>query len=214
MKSLLVSWNKATNFTWCTDERDSSTPNENCWQDIQEYLQVWPGPFPDLYIWLFLPIKCCSKLYFLITWSGVRFRINHRSNVVEMTIKIVRNVVGCNVTPTTYRIAENFHEHRFSRITNKHARKKFCDFYFRDNSWCLTTPLTIFLHGNDDPQCVFRQNDHSKTLSCLSKRVSCCQQETARPREGANCEDLFAVAVTTGKLIVGSWKISQASTTK
>ena len=28
------------------DERDSSTPNEDCWH-IQEFLQVTPGPFSD-----------------------------------------------------------------------------------------------------------------------------------------------------------------------
>ena len=33
-------------------------------------------------------------------------------------------------------------------------------------------------------------------------------EKLPRQREGANSEDLFAVAVTTGKLIVGSRKIS------
>ena len=29
------------------DECDLSTTNEDCWQNIQEFLQVWPGSFPD-----------------------------------------------------------------------------------------------------------------------------------------------------------------------
>ena len=31
------------------DERDSSTPNEDCWQHIREFLQVWPGPLPSFW---------------------------------------------------------------------------------------------------------------------------------------------------------------------
>ena len=68
-----------------------------------------------------------------------------------------------------------------------------------------------FLHGNGDPQRVFQCRSNSKMLPCLSKRVDCCwRKKTAMPK-GANSEDLFAVVVTTGELIIGHEKFPQFS---
>ena len=73
-----------------------------------------------------------------------------------------------------YRIAGNFREHKFSRIANKHARKKFRDFYFRDKVTISDHTPYNFPHGNGDPQRVFQRQNDSKTLARLSKRVGCC----------------------------------------
>ena len=50
-----------------------------------------------------------------------------------------------------------------------------------------------FPHGKGDPQRVFQRRNDSKTFI---EKLPC-------QREGANSEDLFAVAVTTGELIIG-----------
>ena len=78
----------------------------------------------------------------------------------------------------------------------------------------------ILLHplqfGNGDSQCVFQRQNDSKTFRRLSKRVGRCRRETVKPK-GANSEDLFAVAVTTGEFIIGRTKnfcsVLDASTT-
>ena len=81
----------------------------------------------------------------------------------------------------------------------------------------FTTRVTIsdhtpynFSHANGDLSMYFNiKTTHSKTLARLSKRVGCCQKKTAKRKEGANSEDLFAVAVMTGELIVGRKNFSQ-----
>ena len=84
-----------------------------------------------------------------------------------------------------YRIAGNFCECKFSRITNKHARKKFRDFYFRDKVTVSDHTPYNFPHGNGDPQRVFQCQNDSKTLARLSKRVGCCRRRTAMPKGGS-----------------------------
>ena len=104
-----------------------------------------------------------------------------------------------------YRIWGNFREHKFLRITNMPG-KKFCDFYFCDKITLSDYTPYNFPH-------VFQHQNDIKTLPCLSKHVGCCRKKTAMP----NSEDLFTVAVMTGKLIVGREKLLQlldASTTK
>ena len=70
----------------------------------------------------------------------------------------------------SYRIAGNFCVHKFSRITNKHTRKKFRDFYFRNKVTVSDHTPSNFPHGNSDPQRVFQCQNDSKTLARLSKR--------------------------------------------
>ena len=83
-----------------------------------------------------------------------------------------------------YRIAGNFREHKFSRITNKHAPgKKFRDFYFRDKVTISDHTPYNFPHVNGDLQRVFQRQNDSKTLAY--KRVSRCRQRTAMSKGGS-----------------------------
>ena len=88
--------------------------------------------------------------------------------------------------------------------------KKFCDFYFCDK-------ITLSDHTPYNFPHVFQHQNDIKTLPCLSKRVGCCRKKLPCQREGSNSEDLFTVAVMTGKLIVGRenfCSLLDASTTK
>ena len=106
-------------------------------------------------------------------------------------------IYGCQIK---YRIAGNFRKHKFSRITNQHARKKFRDFYFRNKVMISDHTPYNFPHVNGDLQRVFQRQNDSKTLACLSKRVGRCRQKLPCRREGADSEDLFAVAVRSRKI--------------
>ena len=84
-----------------------------------------------------------------------------------------------------YRIAGNFREHKFSRITDKHVRKKIRDFYFHDKVTISDhTPYNL-PHGNGDPQRVFQRQNDSETLVRLSKHVGRCRRRTAMPEGGS-----------------------------
>ena len=69
------------------------------------------------------------------TWCSITTKTAfffHRTDLIVSKLKII------------YRIAGNFREHKFSRITNKHARKKkFAIFIFATRSRYLTTHPTI-----------------------------------------------------------------------
>ena len=80
--------------------------------------------------------------------------------------------------------------------------KKFCDFYFCDKITLSDYTPYNFPH-------VFQHQNDIKTLPCLSKRVGCCCKKLPCQREGSNSEDLFTVAVMTGKLIIGRKKFLQ-----
>ena len=83
-----------------------------------------------------------------------------------------------------YRIAGNFREHKFSRITNTPG-KKFRDFYFRDKVTISDHTPYNFPHGNGDPQRVFQRQNDSKMLARLSKCVGRCRRRTALPKGGS-----------------------------
>ena len=57
-----------------------------------------------------------------------------------------------------------------------------------------------FPHGNGDPQRVFQCQNDSKTLARYQSVSGAVGKELQCQREGANSEDLFAVAVMTGEL--------------
>ena len=89
------------------------------------------------------------------------------------------------------RIAGNFREHKFSWITNKHAReKKFAIFIFATGS-CLTTLPTIY-HMEIVTHSVYFQRQNSSKISTLTK---VCRSLTVK-----NCHakgrDLFTVAAS------------------
>ena len=69
----------------------------------------------------------------------------------------------------------NFREHKFSRITNKHDRKKISRFLFsQQGSWCLSTPPTISrmemaTHG------AYRRSD-----SKISTLIKACRSLSAK----------------------------------
>ena len=74
--------------------------------------------------------------------------------------------------------------------------KNFAIYIFATRSRYLTTPPTISRLEMMTPSVlhVFQRQNNSNMLAHLSKHVGRCQ------REGANSEDLFAVAVMTGEL--------------
>ena len=78
--------------------------------------------------------------------------------------------------------------------------KKFLDFYFCDKVTISDHTPYNFPHVNGDLQRVFQRQNDSKTLACLSKRVGRCRQKLPCRREGADSEDLFAVAVRSRKI--------------
>ena len=86
---------------------------------------------------------------------------------------------------TTIPYSGKFSRAQFSRITNKHARKKFPDFYFRDKVTISDHTPYNFPRGNGDPQRVFQRQNDSKTLARLSKRVGRCRGRTAMPKKGS-----------------------------
>ena len=112
------------------------------------------------------------------TWCSITTKTAfffHRTDLIVSKLKII------------YRIAGNFREHKFSRITNKHARKKkIRDFYFRDKVTISDHTPHNFPHGNGDPQRVFQRQNNSKTLARLSKLVGRCRRRlTAMPKGGS-----------------------------
>ena len=70
-----------------------------------------------------------------------------------------------------YRIVGNFFEHKFSRITNKHARKKyFAIFILATRSRCLTTPPTISCMEMVTHGVYFQRRNLTHTLVIVKQR--------------------------------------------
>ena len=93
-----------------------------------------------------------------------------------------------------YRIAGNFREHKFSRITNR-SEKKFRDFYFCDKVTCLTAPPTISRMEMVTHSVYFQRRNDGKISTLISVSVAVGKKLPCQ-REGANSEDLFAVAAS------------------
>ena len=83
----------------------------------------------------------------------------------------------------SYRIVGNFREHKFSRITKQHARKKYFVIYiFATRSRCLTTPPTISYMEMVTLSMYFQRRNLTHTLVIVKQ----CSAELA----GAVCQTL------------------------
>ena len=110
-------------------------------------------------------------------WVFLHLTTNKRPCHVSSDSIPLKQIYGQN-----YRIAGNFHEHKFSRITNKYARKQILRFLFLQQGHDIWPHP---LHRNGDPQCVFQSQNNSKMLARSSKRVGRCQRRTTMPKGGS-----------------------------
>ena len=127
-------------------------------------------------------------VYASICFTGSYYFQNHMwcvvctiacSNIIWQSLVEIEH---CSITYFDYRIAGNFRVHKFSRITNKHVRKKIRFFFiFATKSRYLTTPPTIF-RMEMVILSMYVNIKTSKILARLSKRVGHCRWRTAMPK--------------------------------
>ena len=94
---------------------------------------------------------------------------------------------------TMYRIAGNFHEHKFLRITNKHARKNISWFLFsRQGHDVWPHPLQFPAWKWWPTACIF----NVKTIVRFPSMSVAVGEKLPYEMEGANSKDLFTVAAS------------------